>query len=326
MAEYTDLTCPVCHAKFLEGDDIVVCPVCGTPHHRACYQSTGHCAHLDWHREHKTFDAAAERGSEFQSPEPDAPGFGGQREERQTSTRVCPRCGFENDPQALFCNRCGAPVSQGFGVPQGFPIGTIPFGGMDPEEELDSVAVWKLSAVVRENGFRFLRQFRAIARQGRRITFNFCAFLFAPFYFLYRKMYGLGTGVLLLSLFCYLPALLLELTPESLSQISGMTVTFGLQLTVAQQNFLNNAAYLGTMLLLVIRILTGLFADFLYFLHCKKLCCTLDRQSQTREDFLVAAARRGGVNRAVIIILIALYVLVAWSITFFIISPDILGV
>ena len=117
-----------------------------------------------------------------------------------------------------------------------------------------------------------------------------------------------------------------ELTPESLSQISGMTVTFGLQLTVAQQNFLNNAAYLGTMLLLVIRILTGLFADFLYFLHCKKLCCTLDRQSQTREDFLAAAARRGGVNRAVIIILIALYVLVAWSITFFIISPDILGV
>ena len=34
---YTGETCPVCNKVFQEDDDIVVCPDCGTPHHRKCY-------------------------------------------------------------------------------------------------------------------------------------------------------------------------------------------------------------------------------------------------------------------------------------------------
>ena len=46
---YTDEKCPVCTFAFREEDDVVVCPECGTPHHRDCYKDQGHCSHADKH-------------------------------------------------------------------------------------------------------------------------------------------------------------------------------------------------------------------------------------------------------------------------------------
>ena len=34
MSIYNNCVCPVCKKQFEDGDDIVVCPECGTPHHR----------------------------------------------------------------------------------------------------------------------------------------------------------------------------------------------------------------------------------------------------------------------------------------------------
>lgn len=41
--------CPVCNNKFTDEDDVVVCPECGTPHHRECYFSNGGCFNEDKH-------------------------------------------------------------------------------------------------------------------------------------------------------------------------------------------------------------------------------------------------------------------------------------
>ena len=35
--------CPVCNKQFKESDDIVVCPDCGAPHHRECWEKEGKC-------------------------------------------------------------------------------------------------------------------------------------------------------------------------------------------------------------------------------------------------------------------------------------------
>ena len=56
MAEYTHLPCAVCGKEFDENSDVVVCPVCGTPHHRECYKQLGHCAIIAWHEENKTYE------------------------------------------------------------------------------------------------------------------------------------------------------------------------------------------------------------------------------------------------------------------------------
>jgi hypothetical protein len=48
--------CIVCHKKFNEEDDVVVCEVCGTPYHRECYKVSNRCIN----------DALHETGGSFQ--------------------------------------------------------------------------------------------------------------------------------------------------------------------------------------------------------------------------------------------------------------------
>ena len=49
MTRYTGNHCPVCEQTFTDADDIVVCPDCGTPYHRACWQKVGACMHRSEH-------------------------------------------------------------------------------------------------------------------------------------------------------------------------------------------------------------------------------------------------------------------------------------
>ena len=58
MALYENNSCPVCGKQFQPGDDIVTCPECGTPHHRACYRELGHCAHQALHGDGYAFTPA----------------------------------------------------------------------------------------------------------------------------------------------------------------------------------------------------------------------------------------------------------------------------
>ena len=47
--KFINYKCPVCNNQFTEDDDVVVCPECGTPHHRECYIHNGKCANADKH-------------------------------------------------------------------------------------------------------------------------------------------------------------------------------------------------------------------------------------------------------------------------------------
>lgn len=47
--KYSNYRCPVCSNQFTEEDDVVVCPDCGTPHHRECYVNNGKCFNQDKH-------------------------------------------------------------------------------------------------------------------------------------------------------------------------------------------------------------------------------------------------------------------------------------
>lgn len=53
MSRFKGYICPVCRKKFTDTDDIVVCPECGTPHHRECYLNNGKCALEEIHAHYK---------------------------------------------------------------------------------------------------------------------------------------------------------------------------------------------------------------------------------------------------------------------------------
>lgn len=54
--KYINYKCPVCNNQFTEDDDVVVCPECGTPHHRECYIHNGSCANADKHGTNKPIE------------------------------------------------------------------------------------------------------------------------------------------------------------------------------------------------------------------------------------------------------------------------------
>ena len=95
MARYTGNHCPVCEQAFTDDDDIVVCPDCGTPYHRACWQKTGACMHQSEHA--AGFEWKPEFGPEAESAAAEA---------------VCPNCGTHNEPGAARCSHCGVPLPQ----------------------------------------------------------------------------------------------------------------------------------------------------------------------------------------------------------------------
>lgn len=101
--EYKEVKCPVCERFLKSEDDIVVCPKCGAPYHRACYFEKGSCIFIDLHEKNEAWKPA------FTEP-PQAPDTASEPKDK-----ICPRCGRINAHSALFCDICSFSLS---GSPQ----------------------------------------------------------------------------------------------------------------------------------------------------------------------------------------------------------------
>ena len=194
MFFYEGYSCPVCGKAFREFDDIVACPECGAPHHRDCWKSIGHCAHADRH-------GTPEQWSRDEAAEP-APAAGW----------ICGNCQKENPEFAEFCSRCGRekPMSEENGqnenadsgapfytAPFGASMGVDPLGGVPEYEPIDGVPAKEVATLVGANTAYYLPRFRALAT-GKRVSWNWAAFLLSPYWLFFRKCYLLGTVALIL--------------------------------------------------------------------------------------------------------------------------------
>lgn len=90
--KYTGNVCPGCQNAFCDDDDIVVCPECGTPQHRECYNKENRCVNSQNH------------GTDFQwqGIVNNRPVF--EKEKKQTVP--CPNCGIENPIGSTECRNC----------------------------------------------------------------------------------------------------------------------------------------------------------------------------------------------------------------------------
>ncbi len=269
MIDFTGIKCPVCGVAFKEEDDIVVCPQCGAPYHRDCYEKEGSCVFTDLHQE----------GKEWKPPAPPKP----PELSAEIKDRECPVCGSLNGHSALFCNRCGSsllgqpqrynnspylrsyPGSQGSqdgnagqpgqGKNQPPPYGSYsppprgsygappfvfdPMGGVNPADVLDNgVSYGDASKLVKQNTAYYMPVFRYMKQTGRN-KFNFSAFLFSGAWMLYRKQYKYGaivTGLMFFIYLLYLAASVFVATPAllSLMEQAGMDVTRGFSPTHEQ--------------------------------------------------------------------------------------------
>ena len=171
--------CPVCNKEFQSNDDIVVCPECGTPHHRECYKENIKCANHEKHNEDFRWEPTF---IPFEEAEKTA--------EEEVQIPFSQSLNLEDLPPDI-------PVSQ---------FRDTLFSTF-PKELEDGVKTEDVAVFVRHESPKYIRQFQKI-KDGR-LTWNWAAFFFAPYWFFYRKLYKLGvvflTIFILLSSMSFLP-------------------------------------------------------------------------------------------------------------------------
>ena len=204
--------CPVCGFIFKEGDDVVVCPDCGTPHHRDCWASRGGCFNEGRHASGFKFDLGDSVGA--------APG-------ESAGGVYCPRCGFKNETGTTFCKNCGERIGASDEDRYADEAQT-PFGGFSRESDgrfrsntarryspyqnpfvaqaerlyggksVDGIPAGEVAEYVQARSDYYIGRFLKMQDDGTKISWNWSSFLFPFFWAFYRKMAGAGVAILLI--------------------------------------------------------------------------------------------------------------------------------
>ncbi len=338
-------TCPVCSRTFHEDDDIVVCPRCGAPYHRECYEEKGRCIFVDLHRKGESWQEAQD---EKAKEEPAGSGSGLPK---------CPHCGAENPRNAIVCKKCGGFISSAFDgtpspgspadpgtPPEGTEPGTNPFpggspfavfldpmGGVSPEEDFDGVSGAEVSKYVKNNTSYYLPVFAKIKKE-KKAKFNFCAFFFTGAWYLYRKQYVKGALIALFHLMIELSVMLvtsffsIPLVREANDYFSnGMTLN-GSSASVSIIDYItwafNNKGFGSVVLillpymlygaLLVVRVICGFRGNKSYYRNAVKRIKAV--KSKTHDgDTQKAIAEAGGVNNAVAWMCLVCYLILSFA-------------
>lgn len=200
--------CPVCDSFFTAEDDIVVCPVCGTPHHRACYNKLGHCANAAGHKEGFEYNSPELQQENTAEPSSEKEGNlnaplnadNGQSTDSTREKAVCKKCGSEIEKSAPFCCYCGEkqdyPQYEQQTAFNPLFAGTVTSSYEDDGETIDGKSVKDISDTVRTNTSRFIDRFR----KNKKISWNWGGFFFGAYYLFFRKMYKEGIVAMVVSL------------------------------------------------------------------------------------------------------------------------------
>lgn len=295
MSRYTGNQCPVCGQKFRDGEDVVVCPDCGTPYHRACWQKVGACVHQ------------AEHAAGFEWKPDNAP---------EELDAVCPNCGTHNPAGAKFCNHCGVPLatSEEAAPPRQEPIYNRPNAGqgphidaygpgedgsiyrreIGPDDPIDGILARDWASFIGRSSLYYLMQFFRMSETKRRISLSFSAFLLGPIYFFYRKLWKLA------ALFTALEALLTAPSVIYLLAVSDAPLLAG-----ASLDWLPIAMNVCYVVEWILKIVMGMFAFYWYKQEASRRIHAIYAAVPDGPGRADALAMRGGTSLAAVLLYLA---------------------
>ncbi len=277
--------CQLCKKTLGPTDDVVICPDCGAPYHRECFQKNGKCVYESRHGggfEYKPSGAiqtaAGEKGA------------------------VCPQCGTVNSRENLFCESCGRPLGRAAPprlstVPPG--AGEMPGEGTQPlfggtpfsysapfaslEGEIDGIPKEEWATFIGRSHAAYIPKLSLQQVRGSKIAFSFSAFLFPSMYFAYRKLWKWSALAFL--------SLLLLLVPSALALLGEVGVLPGMPVDA-----LRVAGNITSYVNLASRMLFSLFSLHLYRQDAVKKIRALKEKKLESADYAAALSRAGGVN------------------------------
>ena len=294
MPKYYGCPCEGCGKPLTLQDDIVVCPDCGAPYHRDCYEKLGRCIHAPAHA----------AGYEWKFPY------------QESELCTCPACGERTLRSESVCRCCGAALPpegaqepadradsdehseefdystfyrqfQETGAPQVDPLRQTYQAAFGKEEVMDGIPCKDWADFIGPASPAYLSAYCRMQLSHTKTSMSFSAMLFGPFYFFYRKAWKPAFGFLAAELVVALPTLL------SMMQATGSPLTAGISSTAIVV-----LSRIMTVFSFALVMLRTLYAKWLY----RKSAA--ERIRRIRAEFPDAAQRRavlsaqGGVSIA----------------------------
>ena len=316
MQKYFGNPCPWCGKNFAEGDDIVVCPECGTPHHRDCYKEHSACANEEKH------------GEDFEWKAPVVVRVVKAEASRENGTVSCAHCGNENPASSRYCSNCGAPLGErerAHRAPtpeEEFLRERERLAAESLNSDIGGITAKEAAIYVRSNIGYFLPRFAAFSK-GAKFDTNFAAFFLSYFYLFYRKMYGLGIAVFAAISILNIPTLLLDI-----ANIQEQYVSMGLLSRVIweipHQKELAVYSIVANIFIWAIRIALMIFFNRIYFSKVVKNVETARRNLANQSENAISEffRKKGGTSLVVPIIAVCLLLLASFVFAGFIVSSE----
>ncbi len=171
--DFKNYICPVCNEKFTDDDDVVVCPECGTPHHRECYKKENKCFNSHLHGSDEdlksTFTVAEDKK---------------ENEEEQNDFSLPNEKRGENENSAVPMTEMFKKLTEQI---NSSPASTNLIGGKP--------AVY-YEIAVKSNQSYYIPRFLGMDRTERKLSVNWFAFMLPLTWSVYRKMYKLSALIL----------------------------------------------------------------------------------------------------------------------------------
>lgn len=308
MSNYTGQKCPVCSKAFTDQDDIVVCPDCGTPYHRSCWEIDGVCV------------SAAKHGTGYEWKPTGEPA---------ATAVTCPRCGHSNPSASRFCNNCGSPLAvnrqeqpprvrcpadNSFGAgeqrardefEQARRAGFVE--ALRSDDLIDGVKAKDWAAFLGHSAPFYIIHFHHMAETGRRLCVSFAAFVFGPAYFIYRKAWKPAAFFAALSLLLTVP-----------SVIALLYVAGGLPAAMQNVALINTLSAVASYTGWLLRIVRGMFGVYMYKQYALPKVRSICNAIPEGPDRQAALARVGGTNPFGVALYFLAWVLLYLLLVFFI--------
>ncbi len=307
--EFKGQSCPICRAYLFPEDEIAVCPTCGAPHHRECFVNAGRCGMEEFHGIDKQYDRHKAANAENEASVKLYPEQG---RAHTNATVQCRSCKNNFPASHSYCPHCGSPNNATEGNP--FVMRFDYLGGVSGEEDLgDGHKADEVKNFVAVSTNRFIPKFKEF-KNGSKVSFSVWHLFFPAASFAMRKMYAFATIAGALQVAATLLMIPFNLVIGDLIDNSGITGYYELaQYMVGNMdkamlsNFLLSTV--GILLQIFVRLMSGLFANKLYYKHVIKSMSEIDEAAEDDEEKLLLYRKRGGVN---IFSFTLFYMVVTW--------------
>lgn len=294
--KYKGEKCSACGNIFTDNDDVVVCPDCGSPHHRQCYAASGRCANHERHGEKFRWKSEIPEKKSEKSAE--------------SSTLVtCTECGASIQINESTCPFCGAeckhekPADNMSVKDKTF----LMFYGVRPDSKMGELTVEEMMSFVKQNSFYYYHLFRRFSDSLGKISFNFMCFVFPPMYFATRRMWGWAAVTTLLSVLLTVPLMLvymadITLTDDTMRLLSNSAASF-----IAQnREIFLTAVNICNVVDFVMRMVLCLFGNWMYYIFTVKSIKRI-RQEKSKSPLTAGDLRTQGgllIRNALVIVVV----------------------